>query len=801
VEQHLKVVNPGPEQPSSELLTFLFADVRGYTRFTQEHGDEAAAALASRFADIVEGTVTAFGGRLLELRGDEALVVFSSVRQAVRAGVAIQDRCLEAMEDDPSLHLKVGIGIDAGEGVAVKGGYRSGALNLAARLCSQAGPGQVLVTQGVMHLARKIDGLAFVEGKRVQVKGIDQPVQLIAVVHETARAAPQQARSTIVAVLGGAVAALLLLIIAALIYELWPRGATRTVATLRTQSATFWGTLRAPKPHLNFPDALTVGPDGSLYVADAYNYRIVRLAADGTFLQAYGGQGTGEGQFSRPVGLAIGSTGRLYVADSEGHCIEEITASGIPLLSCGNQVAGSAPGEFNQPSAVATDGSGTLYVGDSSNAGIQVHSALGWRQWSLPTTVAGLALDRHGHLFASDGASTIWELAVKDGRVIGKWGSAGTDNSQLSGASAIAVDPQSGRVYVASVNDNHIKVFTAYGAWLASWPAPTAVGTTAQPNALALDGRGHLFVAYGGADRVVRFSLSGKPDPSWGPKPGHPVAWGVTNNLAADAAGNVFVADSERGRIDEVSADGRPAGSISGLTAPQSVAVDQSGDVYTADTGANRVKEFYPDGHLAAELDNGSPQSFGLGRFQTPYAVGVDRAGDVFVASSNNNDYIEELPARWRRSRRWQQFDRLTPLSCSAAPACLAVDPNAGTVYGVTGHSVVRFSPAGPTPAQVDGRWKLMSGVGSGASPVDLASPSGITVDGLGHLYVVDGGLHRILEFSRQGVLLGETKDLGRTVSTVNGIAVDARGSIYLSLGTGRPSPVIKLASLGPVHH
>ncbi|MGH2447418.1 MAG: hypothetical protein ACRDFS_02265 [Chloroflexota bacterium] len=42
-----------PAIGGSEVRTFLIADVRGYTRFTVEHGDEAAAALATRFADLV----------------------------------------------------------------------------------------------------------------------------------------------------------------------------------------------------------------------------------------------------------------------------------------------------------------------------------------------------------------------------------------------------------------------------------------------------------------------------------------------------------------------------------------------------------------------------------------------------------------------------------------------------------------------------------------------------------------------------------------------------------------------------
>ena len=56
--------------------TFLIADVRGYTRFTRERGDAEAARLAERFAELARDAVEARSGRVIELRGDEALAVF-----------------------------------------------------------------------------------------------------------------------------------------------------------------------------------------------------------------------------------------------------------------------------------------------------------------------------------------------------------------------------------------------------------------------------------------------------------------------------------------------------------------------------------------------------------------------------------------------------------------------------------------------------------------------------------------------------------------------------------------------------
>jgi WD40 repeat protein/class 3 adenylate cyclase len=163
------------------IKTFLIADVRGYTRFTQERGDEAAARLATRFAELAREAIESAGGTLVELRGDEALGVFDSARQALRAASALQERFVTETVTDPSLPLAVGIGLDAGEAVPVDGGYRGGALNLAARLCSLAGPGEVLVSPGVAHLARKVEGLEYVERGAVRLKGLEKPVEVVAV--------------------------------------------------------------------------------------------------------------------------------------------------------------------------------------------------------------------------------------------------------------------------------------------------------------------------------------------------------------------------------------------------------------------------------------------------------------------------------------------------------------------------------------------------------------------------------------------------------------------------------------------
>jgi WD40 repeat protein len=152
--------------------------VRGYTTFTQQRGDEAAAELAMRFASIARKTLEAGGGMGLEFRGDEVMAAFTSARQAIRTAVELQAAFVEATISDPSFPLPVGIGLDAGEAVEVADGFRGGALNLAARLCSLAGAGEILASREVVHLARRVEGVTLVDRGSVRLKGLADPVHL-----------------------------------------------------------------------------------------------------------------------------------------------------------------------------------------------------------------------------------------------------------------------------------------------------------------------------------------------------------------------------------------------------------------------------------------------------------------------------------------------------------------------------------------------------------------------------------------------------------------------------------------------
>jgi DNA-binding NarL/FixJ family response regulator/class 3 adenylate cyclase len=178
------------------IRTFMIADVRGYTSYTQTYGDQAAARLAAGFAAITREVVETAGGQLLELRGDEALTVFGSARDAIEAAVALQNRFVTETVRDADMPLLVGIGLDVGEAVPVEGGYRGGALNMAARLCSLAAPGEVLASTIATHLAGPMDGVEYEDRGETRLKGMRDAVPVVRIAVKDDPISRLAARST-----------------------------------------------------------------------------------------------------------------------------------------------------------------------------------------------------------------------------------------------------------------------------------------------------------------------------------------------------------------------------------------------------------------------------------------------------------------------------------------------------------------------------------------------------------------------------------------------------------------------------
>ncbi len=171
----------GPSSTGPLTHGFLFADLRGYTAYAEQRGDAAAADLLDRYRVLVRNVVAQTGGAEIRTEGDSFYVVFPSASRAVAGGLAIVAAAHEATAADPTHSIEVGIGIHAGEAEERPDGYVGSAVNLAARVCSVAQPGEVLVTETVRVLTRTSGRYRFTARGKPTLKGIVEPVALFRV--------------------------------------------------------------------------------------------------------------------------------------------------------------------------------------------------------------------------------------------------------------------------------------------------------------------------------------------------------------------------------------------------------------------------------------------------------------------------------------------------------------------------------------------------------------------------------------------------------------------------------------------
>jgi adenylate cyclase len=148
-----------------------FLDITGYTRLTEERGDEAAAELATRLATLVRGSSREHGGQPVKWLGDGVMFYFPDPGDGVLAALDMVEGV--AAEALPPAR----VGIHAGPVVFQEGDYFGRTVNIAARIAEYARPGEVLVTQEVVDAA-DLDGVGFTTIGPVELKGVAEPLDL-----------------------------------------------------------------------------------------------------------------------------------------------------------------------------------------------------------------------------------------------------------------------------------------------------------------------------------------------------------------------------------------------------------------------------------------------------------------------------------------------------------------------------------------------------------------------------------------------------------------------------------------------
>lgn len=280
------------------------------------------------------------------------------------------------------------------------------------------------------------------------------------------------------------------------------------------------------------------------------------------FIESFGEEGDGVGQFQNPHDIAIDSYGSLYVADTYNHRISVFDGTGRFVRTWGSR--GTDTGAFQYPKGLTVDPSGLVYVADTNNHRVQVFDLYGVLRFSF--------------------------------------GSYGSGNGQFSSPSAIITDAT--HIYVADTGNNRIQKFNKItGAYVAQWGKPgTGDGEFWQPAGIVLNESGFVYVMDEMNRRVQIFNTSGGYQGRWTT---------LGSGLGTDVSGNIFVTDIVNHQVIQFTGTGvyiREFGSEGSgegeLNNPRGIAIKRPGGggmtqfVYVADTDNNRISIWAPVGSV-----------------------------------------------------------------------------------------------------------------------------------------------------------------------------------------------------------
>ena len=157
-------------------VTFVIADLAGFTALTEIHGSLHALHVVTRYVEMVRETLQP-GARLAERVGDAVLIVAADSPCAVRTAVRLREAAA-----DERLFPKVRVGIHGGPVIELDGSYFGTALNLTARLAGHAKAGQILCTERIASTAGALENVRFRSLGPVRLKNIARPVDVFEIV-------------------------------------------------------------------------------------------------------------------------------------------------------------------------------------------------------------------------------------------------------------------------------------------------------------------------------------------------------------------------------------------------------------------------------------------------------------------------------------------------------------------------------------------------------------------------------------------------------------------------------------------
>ncbi|UCH86818.1 MAG: alpha/beta fold hydrolase [Dehalococcoidia bacterium] len=161
----------------SGLVTILFTDMEGSTTLTQRLGDARAQEVLRTHNRIVRDALKAHSGSEIKHTGDGIMASFTSASRALECAIDIQRTLAQHNESNPDMPIRVRIGLNAGEPVAEEEDLFGTAVQLAARICAHAEPGEILTPIVVRELAAG-KGFLLADRGDVVLRGFEDPVRL-----------------------------------------------------------------------------------------------------------------------------------------------------------------------------------------------------------------------------------------------------------------------------------------------------------------------------------------------------------------------------------------------------------------------------------------------------------------------------------------------------------------------------------------------------------------------------------------------------------------------------------------------
>jgi sugar lactone lactonase YvrE len=281
-------------------------------------------------------------------------------------------------------------------------------------------------------------------------------------------------------------------------------------------------------PPMNAPRSLAFAHDGSFYVADSRNNRILHFEADGTLINQWGspsGNDTNNpnpaaltSTFNEPWGVAVGGDGSVYVSDTWNYRIQKFSPNGQFIKMWSTYGPPDQQETFYGPRGIAVDSEGRVYVVDTGNKRIVVFDA--------------------------------------DGNYITQFGSAGLDPGLFDEPVGIAID-SNGELFITDTWNQRIQSFTttknADGLQftpLKQWDVVAWSGQSLDNKPfIALDNNNHVFITDPDGFRVIEYTVDGQLVQTWGDYGTTDTTFGTTSGIAVDQDGQVWVADAGNNRI------------------------------------------------------------------------------------------------------------------------------------------------------------------------------------------------------------------------------------------------------------